>query len=289
MHLHFFTHQGARQGDVILAANAVLLNFQSLLALGLDGFANAAEAMVGSAIGKRDKNSLRQSITITSIWALLIAVCFTLFFLIFGKILIFTITNLPDVRNSALVFLPWLIVSPLISVWCFQLDGIFIGATRGREMRNMMIVSTFFIYLPTYYLFGGLGNHGLWLALMVFFLWQGSKSCLCMVCHRKSRADLFIIILMAEERTFIPLNIAVLVVSDSRTDKTDKSGKLLVERLEKAGHKLYEKQIVPDELVDIQDALNKWIANNEVNVALTTGGTGVTGRDGTPEAAKTSF
>jgi molybdenum cofactor biosynthesis protein B len=90
---------------------------------------------------------------------------------------------------------------------------------------------------------------------------------------------------MTEQRAFIPLNISVLVISDSRTDKTDKSGKLLVDRLEASGHRLHEKKIVPDELNDIQDALKQWISDDDVNVILTTGGTGVTGRDGTPEAA----
>jgi len=86
------------------------------------------------------------------------------------------------------------------------------------------------------------------------------------------------------ERQFIPLNIAVLVVSDSRTEKTDKSGRLLVERLTGAGHRLHEKKIVPDDIHQIRAALSAWCADPAVNVVLATGGTGVTGRDGTPEA-----
>lgn len=91
------------------------------------------------------------------------------------------------------------------------------------------------------------------------------------------------------DREFRPLNIAVLVVSDTRTDKTDKSGKLLVERLTAAGHSLYEKQIVPDDLYLLRAALTQWCAAPAVDVVLTTGGTGVTGRDGTPEAAGALF
>ena len=91
------------------------------------------------------------------------------------------------------------------------------------------------------------------------------------------------------DRQFIPLQIAVLVVSDSRTDKTDKSGKLLAERLTDVGHKLHEKVIVPDEIDRIRDTVAGWIAAEEVNVVLTTGGTGVTGRDGTPEAITPLF
>ncbi len=91
------------------------------------------------------------------------------------------------------------------------------------------------------------------------------------------------------EREFIPLNIAVLTVSDSRTDETDTSGKRLVERLVKQGHNLYEKKIVSDDIYHIRAEVSKWIANKQVQVVLTTGGTGVTGRDGTPEAVNVLF
>ena len=91
------------------------------------------------------------------------------------------------------------------------------------------------------------------------------------------------------QRELIPLNIAVLVVSDSRTDKTDKSGKLLVERLTSSGHRLHEKQIVPDDIYRIRAVVSSWCADERVNVILTTGGTGVTGRDGTPEAVSILF
>ncbi|MCG8379857.1 MAG: molybdenum cofactor biosynthesis protein B [Proteobacteria bacterium] len=91
------------------------------------------------------------------------------------------------------------------------------------------------------------------------------------------------------QREFIPLNICVLTVSDSRTEETDKSGKRLVEKLQEQGHKLYEKKIVPDDIYDIRTAVSGWISDKDVQVILTTGGTGVTGRDGTPEAASVLF
>lgn len=94
---------------------------------------------------------------------------------------------------------------------------------------------------------------------------------------------------MSEARDFIPLNIAVLVVSDSRTEKTDKSGSLLAERLGKAGHSVYQKLIVPDEIDRIRSTVSDWIADEDLNVVISTGGTGVTGRDGTPEAVKPLF
>ena len=89
---------------------------------------------------------------------------------------------------------------------------------------------------------------------------------------------------MSNEREFLPLNICVLVVSDSRTEKTDKSGKLLESRLQSAGHNLYEKEIVPDDIYQIRAAISVWCADEKVDAVITTGGTGVTGRDGTPEA-----
>lgn len=87
-------------------------------------------------------------------------------------------------------------------------------------------------------------------------------------------------------REFIPLNVAVLTISDSRTEEDDTSGKVLVGRLTEAGHRLAEKQIVPDDLYQIRAVLSRWVADPEVHAVLTTGGTGITGRDGTPEAIK---
>lgn len=88
------------------------------------------------------------------------------------------------------------------------------------------------------------------------------------------------------ERQFIPLNIAILTISDTRTEDSDKSGKVLVERLREAGHNLAEKMIVPDDVYQIRAAVSRWVAADDINVVITTGGTGVTGRDGTPEAVK---
>ncbi len=89
---------------------------------------------------------------------------------------------------------------------------------------------------------------------------------------------------MSTEKQFIPLNIAILVVSDTRTDTDDTSGKILVERATEAGHHVIEKKIVPDNIYQIRAAVSNWIAEDNINVVISTGGTGVTGRDGTPEA-----
>jgi len=169
----FFARQGAMQGDVILAANAVLLNFQALMALGLDGFANASEALVGKAIGANDRIGFKQAVHSATLWSFIIALLFSLFYWLAGEQVIGLMTSIPAVKDMALVYLPWLILSPLICVWCFLLDGIFIGAMRGVEMRNSMLLSTFAVFVPAWYVFQTLGNHGLWLAFLVFFVARG--------------------------------------------------------------------------------------------------------------------
>ena len=169
----FVTAQGARLGPAILAANAVLLNFQNLTSLGLDGLAHAAEAMVGKAVGRKEKDALQHTVRLTLKWSLIFAVGFTLTYLIAGPLIVRTLTDLPDVRKTAMAYLPWLIVSPVISVWCFLYDGVYVGMTRAREMRNIMVFSTFAVFLPAWYLTQSFGNHGLWFAFMLFFASRG--------------------------------------------------------------------------------------------------------------------
>ncbi|MDJ0656341.1 MAG: MATE family efflux transporter [Xanthomonadales bacterium] len=168
----FFTHQGARQGDIVLAANAVLLNFQHLMAYALDGFAHAAEALVGKFVGARNARGLARAIRLTRDWSLGIALFAVLLYWVGGDWLIGLLTSIQAVRDTAGSFLPWLLISPLISVWSFWLDGIFIGATRGRDMRNTMVIALL-AYLAAWWLLQSLGNHGLWAALMVFLAVRG--------------------------------------------------------------------------------------------------------------------
>lgn len=169
----FFTRQGARQGEVVLAANAILLNLQTFLSYGLDGFAHAAEALVGRAIGQRRRGHLVAAIRLTGWWSLGVAGVFSLAYLLGGGVLVGLLTDIEGVLETSREFLPWLIISPLLSVWSFWLDGIFIGATRGRDMRNTMIASTFLAFLPAWWLLQAWGNHGLWAAFMVFFVARG--------------------------------------------------------------------------------------------------------------------
>ncbi len=166
----FFTHQGAGMGDSVLAANAVLMNFYLLMALGLDGFATASEVLVGKSIGARDNHAFWKSVKIAMGWAFVFSIFFALLFLFFGKNIINVITNLEEVRTLAYEYLNWLIIAPLLAIWCFTWDGIYVGARRAVEMRNSMLISTFLIFLPIWYYFQGLGNHGLWLALSMFLI-----------------------------------------------------------------------------------------------------------------------
>jgi len=169
----FVTAQGARLGGVILAANAVLMNLQTLTAFALDGIAHAAEALVGKAVGQKNRAALELSVRLTLNWSVFFALAFCAIYVAFGPILIRTLTDLPDVRETAMHFLPWLIVSPIISVWSYLYDGVFVGATRARAMRDIMLFSTVLIFLPAWFLLQGFGNHGLWLAFTLFMASRG--------------------------------------------------------------------------------------------------------------------
>lgn len=168
-----FARLGANLGDTVLAGNAVLLNFQTFTSFGLDGFAYAAEALVGVAVGARDRASLRTASRISMIWAVVGACLFSLAYLLAGPTLIDGLTNQQAVRDQALAYLPWAIVLPPASVWGFQFDGIFIGATRARELRNGMIVSLAVFLIAAWGLMPLVGNHGLWGAFVLFMLARG--------------------------------------------------------------------------------------------------------------------
>ncbi len=170
----FFTAQGARFGEITLAANAILLALQSTMAYGLDGFAHAAEALAGRAIGRGDRALFRASVKACTIWSAGIALVFSAIYALAGHPIIHLLTDLPAVRTAAASYLPWMVLSPLLSVWAFLLDGIFIGATRAREMRDNMLVAVFAVYLPAWYLLRDFGNHGLWAALMLFLAARGA-------------------------------------------------------------------------------------------------------------------
>lgn len=165
----WFMAQGAAQGDVRLAANAVLMQFISLSAYFLDGLAFAAEALVGRAVGAMRRGALSAAARLTSIWAGAVAAVVSLLLLVSGPTLIDLLSVDAAVRAAARLYLPWAVGAPLLGVWAFQLDGIFIGATRTADMRNAMLTSTA-IFLLAWWLLLPLGNHGLWAALYVNYI-----------------------------------------------------------------------------------------------------------------------
>lgn len=162
------TGVGARMGDVVLAANAILMNFQMFMAFALDGFANAAEALTGEALGAGERGRFRQAVKATSRWALGFSACFSIFYFAAGGVLIDVLTSVPEVRAAARVYLPWTAALPMISVWSYQLDGIFIGATWTAEMRNGMAASLAVFASLLWLLVPDMANHGLWLAFTLF-------------------------------------------------------------------------------------------------------------------------
>lgn len=168
-----FLFIGAGFGDVRLAANQVLLQFLMITAYALDGFAFAAEALVGRAFGARQRAILRRAALLTSGWGLLSCAVMTVAFALTGGWIIDLMAKAPDVQTEARVYLPYMIAAPLAGCAAWMLDGIFIGATRSRDMRNMMLVS-FAVYVAcAVALVPSLGNHGLWLSLLISFVARG--------------------------------------------------------------------------------------------------------------------
>jgi len=166
----FFTSQSARQGDLLLAANAVLLQFVMLASYGLDGFAHATESLVGRAIGRRDPALFRSQVRAAAEWSVLLTLCLSLAYWIGGETVIAGLTGIGEVRATAARYLPWVVALPLVAMWSYLLDGIFIGATRTKAMRDTMLAAVLLAYLPAWHLTTGLGNHGLWLAFTLFFV-----------------------------------------------------------------------------------------------------------------------
>lgn len=168
----FMTFRGAAMGDQTVAANAVLMSFLMFISYGMDGFAYAMEAMVGKAIGAKSAEKLKEAMIGTAFWSLVICLCLTCLFGFMGDHLVGLITDIPVVHQRAMIFLPWLVAMPLISMWCFLLDGVFIGATKGKEMRNSMFVAALAFFIA----FGATlswGNHGLWFAMLSFMALRG--------------------------------------------------------------------------------------------------------------------
>ncbi len=161
------TLQGTRLGDSVVAANALLLNGMLLTAHALDGLAHAVEALCGHAIGARDRDALQRSLWVAGFWSVLASLGFCAFFWFGGEWFVSLQTDIASVREQALRDLPYLALLPLVAVWSYLLDGLFIGATRARDMRNAML-QALLLALPLAALLMPLGNQGLWIAFLAF-------------------------------------------------------------------------------------------------------------------------
>ena len=168
-----FVFIGAKFGDVTLAANEVLIQFMYITAYAMDGFAFAAETLIARAVGRGDRAYLRRSALVTSVWGLVICVSMALAFWVAGGWIIDLMAKDPDVQRVARDFLPYMVAAPLIGCAAWMLDGIFIGATRSRDMRNMMAISFAIYWAAIFILLPLMDNHGLWLALLISFLARG--------------------------------------------------------------------------------------------------------------------
>lgn len=173
----FFTAQGARAGDVTLAANAVLNNFLLVSAFFLDGLANAAEQLCGRAYGARDRYAFAGAVRLVIVWGFVFALAVMAAFALFGPALIDIMTANTEVRQAARAFLLFVILSPLLAVFAFAYDGVYIGATWARDMRNLMVLSLV-IFLAAWFLLRPFGNAGLWTALLVHYAARGGLEAL---------------------------------------------------------------------------------------------------------------
>ena len=163
---------GARLGPEIVAVNAVLMTLLTFTAYALDGFAYAVEAHSGQAYGAREKGQLQEVWRAACRQSGLVALSFALIYALFGTNIVALLTSLPELRALANHYILWQVVLPVVGVWCYLLDGMFIGATRGAEMRNSMAIAAAGFAL-TLFTLPWLGNHGLWLALAVFLALRG--------------------------------------------------------------------------------------------------------------------
>ena len=173
----FFTAQGARAGDVILAANAVLNNFLMISAFFLDGLANAAEQLCGRAYGARDRAAFSGAVRLVILWGSGFALAVIAVFVLAGPSLINAMTASADVRQAARDMLWFVALSPILAVFAFAYDGIFIGATWTRDMRNLMMLSLL-VFLTAWFSLKSFGNAGLWGAMLVFYAARGGLQAL---------------------------------------------------------------------------------------------------------------
>jgi MATE family, multidrug efflux pump len=169
----FFNSKSSQLGEATLAANAILFQLLLLVSYGLDGFAHASEALVGKAVGANDQWQFKRALATTGFWSLLLSVIFSAVFLFGQPIIVTAFTDITEVASELHHIYGWILVLPLISVWAYWLDGVYIGAGATRTMLVSMLISCSLIFFPLWWLLQDWGNHGLWLAFTGFNLTRG--------------------------------------------------------------------------------------------------------------------
>lgn len=163
----FIAFQGAAYGDTTVAANAVLLSFLMLVSYAMDGLAYAAESLTGKAIGAKDSSLLFNTLSLLALWCLVLAGVFSIGYGFFGNNFVGLLTSLPAVQHQAALYLGWMVIMPLLACWAYFLDGVFIGATQGKTLRNSMLLALLG-FIVSFNLLQAWQNHALWAALAIF-------------------------------------------------------------------------------------------------------------------------
>lgn len=171
--LAFITVQGARMGAMTAATNAIIMQFFVLIALGLDGIAHAIEALVGEAKGQKDENAVKQAVYRGLMWSSLFALVYVAVFSVFDGSIIVMLTNQADLVEAMRHYSVVIILIPVIAHWCFLYDGVFVGLTRSKAMRNSMLFSALWVFVPVWWGFSELGNMALWIAMLAFLAARG--------------------------------------------------------------------------------------------------------------------
>ena len=166
----FFTAQGAQQGEDVLALNAIMLTLLLFISNALDGFAHAAESLIGQSLGAGQQQELKRVIWLTGLCSVLVAVLLTFILWGFADNIIYGLTDIAPVRALANEYLVWLICLPLVGFSSYWLDGVFIGSQGTRAMKYSMLASALLIFLPVWFLTQAFTNHGLWFSFYAFLL-----------------------------------------------------------------------------------------------------------------------
>ncbi len=170
----FFTAISANKSTLILDANTVLFQFFIFFSYYIDGFAYATESLTGKYKGRKDKNSLIKIIKKIFLWSLYSSIVFSIIYIFLGKYIIQILTSQPEIIDYASKYFFWVLIIPIISFSAFIWDGVFVGITASKEMRNSMLIASLLVFFPVYFLLENkIGNNALWLAMILFLFSRG--------------------------------------------------------------------------------------------------------------------